>query len=253
VPARAGQLTFSFFSFSNSAIVPRIMRQSPDILTSVTFWASVGTLLSAAGAWFAYAGTARGSRKQNHEALTNLIAGVEAELALVSEFARGGEGDQGFLLSKTKKQLVDEHPDWFNPSRMTSKFETPMLSSMTSSPFAKSVGKRLPTFVLLNHAIRRLLEQVDRLNDFALGDLVLYHKVMVKYGAKGNPADLASSTTPEGVVVPPPHTIQWTDLERTYINLIFMMKSWDTPARHRRSRRAVDRPLSRVPFREESA
>jgi hypothetical protein len=201
------------------------MKQPPDILTSVTFWAAVGTLLSAAGAWFAYAGTVWASRKQNHDALTNLIAGVEAELELVSELAHGGKGDQGFLLSKNKVQLVKEHPDWFNPSRMISKVEAPTLSSLTSSPFAKSVGKRLPTFVLLNHAIRLLMEQVDRLNNFALGDLALYQSVMVKYGAKGDPADIAFSPVPAEVVVPLPHTIQWTDLERTYINLIFVMNA----------------------------
>jgi hypothetical protein len=199
------------------------MKQLPDIVTSVTFWAAVGTLWSAAGAWFTYVAAAVSSRQQNHDGLMNLIAGVEAEFDLVSEWARGGEGDQGYLLSKTRVVSVQEHPDWFNPSRMIFTFETPALSSLTNSPFAKSVGAQLHTFVSLNHSIRRLFAQVDRLNAFALGDLKMYQSVMEKYGSKVDAADMAFLPAPSTISVPPPHKINWTQLERVYINLIFMM------------------------------
>ncbi len=199
------------------------MKQLPDVLTSVAFWAAVGTLWSAAGAWFTYVAATSSSRRQDYDGISNLISGIEAELDLVSEWAHGDEGDQGFLASKTRLELVKENPDWFNPSRMIFKFDTPALNSLTSSPFAKSAVSQLPSFVRLNLAIRRLLDYVDRLNAFALGDLGLYQSVLVKYGYKGDPADLASSTIHKEIVVPLPHTIPWTTTERIYINHLFLM------------------------------
>ena len=69
------------------------MRQLPDIMTSATFWASVGTLWAAAGAWFAYVAAAVSSRQEAYQGVLNLIAGLEAELHLVSEWAAGDEGN----------------------------------------------------------------------------------------------------------------------------------------------------------------
>ena len=102
-------------------------------------------------------------------------------------------------------------------------FETPALSSLTNSPFAKAVGAQLYSFVSLNHSIRRLFAQVYRLNSFALGDLGMYRSVMEKYGSKVDAADIAFLPTPSEISIPPPHKIVWTQLERVYINLIFMM------------------------------
>ncbi|HEX6505288.1 MAG TPA: hypothetical protein VF011_18745 [Terriglobales bacterium] len=200
-----------------------MMKQLPDIAASVAFWASVGTLWGAAGAWFTYAGAAKEARRQFHDGLMNLIAGVEAELDLVSAWASGGEGDKGYLLSKTRVQLVKEHQDWFNPSRMIFKFDTPALSSLTSSPYARPVGELLPSFVQLNHAIRQLLDYMDRLHGFVMGSLGLYQRVMEKFGAKDNPLALAASPTPMEITVPLVHTIEWSQDEKVYINHIFMM------------------------------
>src|SRR5438445_3402057 len=88
------------------------MKQLPDILTSATFWASIGTLWAASGAWFTYVAAAIASRQQNYEGILNLIKGLEAELELVSEWASGDEGSKGYLV-KTRIQLMKEHPDWF--------------------------------------------------------------------------------------------------------------------------------------------
>jgi hypothetical protein len=70
------------------------MKQLPDILTSATFWASVGTLWAASGAWFIYVAAAVDSRQKTYEGILSLIAGLEVELELVSEWT-GGAGSQG--------------------------------------------------------------------------------------------------------------------------------------------------------------
>lgn len=95
------------------------MKQLPDILTSATFWASLATLWAASGAWFTCVASEVASRKKKYDGILSLIKGLEAELALVSEWASGEEGAQGYPV-RTRLQLVKEHPDWFNPSRMES-------------------------------------------------------------------------------------------------------------------------------------
>src|SRR5438045_2744443 len=102
------------------------MKQLPDILTSSSFWASVATMGAASGAWFTYIAAEMASRQRTYEGILSLIEGLEAELALVSEWAAGGEGNQGYV-SKTRAELVKEHPDWFNPSRAVFRFSTPTL------------------------------------------------------------------------------------------------------------------------------
>lgn len=90
------------------------MKQLPDILTSATFWASIATMWAASGAWFTYVAAAVASKQQTYEGILSLIEGLEAELALVSEWASGEEGSQGYL-AKPRGQLAKEHSDWFNP------------------------------------------------------------------------------------------------------------------------------------------
>src|SRR5690349_10817445 len=111
------------------------MKQLPDILSSATFWASIATMWAASGAWFTYVASVVASRQRTYDGIANLIEGLEAEMVLVSQWASGDEGNQGYL-SKTRAQLVSEHPDWFNPSRAVFKFSTPSLSSVTNSPYA---------------------------------------------------------------------------------------------------------------------
>ena len=79
------------------------MKRLPDILTSATFWASIATMWAASGAWFTYVAVAVASRQQTYEGILNLIEGLEAELALVSEWAAGNECNQGYV-SKTRAQ-----------------------------------------------------------------------------------------------------------------------------------------------------
>lgn len=189
------------------------MKQLPDIVTSATFWAAVGTLWSAAGAWFTYVAAAVNSRQETYEGISNLIAGLEAELNLVKEWADGGEG------KKTKVQLVKDHPDWFNPSRRIFPFSTPVLSNFTTSPHTKSLGPLIRPMVMLNHSIRRLLDSIADYNAFVMGDVALYQSVLEKYATSPNDAH---SVSPAPVLVPPPHKIEWTDEEHVYINHIFM-------------------------------
>lgn len=133
------------------------MKQLPDILTSTTFWASIATLGAASGAWFTYVAAELASRQRTYEGIRSLIEGLEEELDLVSQWASGDEGNQGYL-QKSPAQLGQEHPDWFNPSRAIFKFSTPTLSNLTNSPYASYLTPVIKPLVMLNHSIRRLFE-----------------------------------------------------------------------------------------------
>jgi hypothetical protein len=202
--------------------MPLAMKQLPDILTSAAFWASIGTLWTAAGAWFTYVASAIDSRRKTYDGVSNLIEGLEEELKLVSEWAAGGEGERGYLRS-TRAKLARERTDWFNPSRMIFTFGTPNLNSLTSSPYAKSMGTVVRPFVLLSHSIRRLFDYIERYQAFVMGDVALFQAVLEKYAPKSSPLDQARSTLPDTIVVPLPSSIQWRPEERVYINNIFMM------------------------------
>jgi hypothetical protein len=196
------------------------MKQLPDVLTSTTFWASIATLWAASGAWFTYVAAVVASRQQTYEGIVSLIEGLEAELALVSEWASGEEGSQGYL-SKTRGQLAKEHPDWFNPSRAVFKFSTPTLSNLTNSPYAKSLTPIVRSFVMLNHSIRRLFDNIERYQAFVFGDIAMYQSVLPKFAV--NPANLGFSTMPTSIVSPHPSQIGLTTEEQVYVNHIFMM------------------------------
>ncbi len=198
------------------------MKQLPDILTSATFWASIGTLWAAAGAWFTYVAATLDSRRKTYDGVSNLVEGLEAELALVSEWAAGGENEMGYIKA-TRHQLVQVHPDWFNPSRMIFTFDTPTLSGLTNSPHVKSIGPVIRPMVVLNHSIRRFFDYIDRYQAFVMGDVATYQSVLAKYAPKGSPLEAAHSVMPETIVVPPPSKIQWEPKERVYINHVFMM------------------------------
>ena len=195
------------------------MKQLPDIVTSASFWASIATMWAASGAWFTYVAAVITSRQQTYEAILNLIEGLEAELALVSEWAAGDEGNQGYL-SRARAQLTIEHTDWFNPSRAIFKFSTPTLSNLTTSPYAKSLTPIVRPFVMLNHSIRRLFENIDRYQAFVFGDLTMYQSILPKFATK--PA-LGSAKTPTTIATPHPSQIGLTPQEQVYVNHIFMM------------------------------
>ena len=144
-----------------------VMKQLPDILTSATFWASIATMWAASGAWFTYVAAAVDSRQQTYEGMLSLIEGLEAEFALVSQWA-GNEGGQGYV-SKTRAQLRQEHLDWFNPTRSVFKFGTPVLIMCTNSPYAKSLRLIIRPHVMLNHSIRRCLSTSSDTSHSCLG------------------------------------------------------------------------------------
>jgi hypothetical protein len=199
------------------------MKQLPDILTSATFWASIATMWAASAAWFTYVAAAVASRQQTYEGILNLIEGLEAELALVSQWAAGDDGNQGYLL-KTRAQLVKEHRDWFNPSRSVFKFSTPVLNDVTNSLYAKFLTPIIRPLVMLNHSIRRVFENIDRYHAFVFGDIAKYQSVLPKFAV--NPVNLGASTTPMTIVSPDPAQMGLTPEEQVYVNHIFMMNEW---------------------------
>jgi hypothetical protein len=199
------------------------VKQLPDILTSATFWASIATMWAAAGAWFTYVAASLTSRQQTYEGILILIEGLEAELALVSIWAAGDEGNQGYV-SKTRAQLRKEHLDWFNPSRSVFKFSTPVLNNVTNSPYAKFLTPVIRPLVMLNHSIRRLFENIERYQAFVFGDIARYQSVLPKFAV--NPPNLGASTTPTSIVLLDPSQIGLTEEEQVYVNHIFMMNEW---------------------------
>jgi len=128
------------------------------------------------------------------------MAGIEAELDLVSEWASGGEHDLGYLQSKTKIELTKEHPDWFNPSRQIFSFDTPSLQSFTRSAQLRLLAEIVLPLVRLNYSIRRLFDLHNELRTFANSNPELYSSVFKK---------LATTPAP------------FTDEEQVYMNIIF--------------------------------
>jgi hypothetical protein len=196
------------------------MKQLPDILTSTTFWASIATLGAASGAWFTYVAAERTLRKRYYEGVMSLIEGLQAELELVSEWAAGGEGNQGYL-SKTRAQLAAEHPEWFNPSKSVFTFQTPVLNNVMNSPYARSLAPIGRQLVMLNHSIRRLFDTMGRYQAFVFGDVALYQSVLPKFAV--NPPNLAASFMPMSIVSPHPAHLGLTPQEQVYVNHIYMM------------------------------
>lgn len=199
------------------------MKQLPDILSSANFWASIATMWAAAGAWGTYVALEAASRKKKYDGIMSLVEGLEAELALVSAWASGEDGAQGYPKA-TRLELVLGHPDWFNPSRMVFKFSTPRLNDVTNSAYVGSLGPIIPQLVTLNHAIHQLLDSIDRLQAFVMGDVLMYQSVMEKLAPKTSPVELALSPPPTVISMPQYlNQIAWTQQERAYINIIFMM------------------------------
>jgi hypothetical protein len=196
------------------------MKQLPDILTSTTFWASIATLGAASGAWFAYVAAELTSRQRDYEGILSLIEGLEAELELVSEWACGDEGNQGYV-SKTRAQLGAQHPEWFNPSKSVFTFQTPVLNNVMNSPYARSLTPIGHQLVMLNHSIRRLFDTMGRYQAFVFGDIALYQSVLPKFAV--NPPNLAASVMPASILTPHPAHLELTPHEQVYVNHIYMM------------------------------
>jgi hypothetical protein len=154
------------------------MKQLPDIATSAAFWASIGTLWSAAGAWFTYVGAAKASRRQTHEGVLNLLAGIETELELVGAWASGKEGDLGYMKCDDLTELTGKHPDWFNPSRLIFTFDVPTLNALTSSPYVRFLTPIIPPVVRLNQSIRRFFDYLATYNAFVASDPDTYQRLV---------------------------------------------------------------------------
>ena len=88
-------------------------------------------------------GVALDSRRKIYDGILSLIEGLDAEFDLVTEWAAGDGGNQGYV-SKTRPQLANEHPDWFNPSRAVFKFSTPVLNNVNELALRQVLNTHYP-------------------------------------------------------------------------------------------------------------
>lgn len=139
---------------------------------------------AAAGAWFTFYAAMMTSRTQNQNAVMNLIAGLEAELELITFWASGADEDLGYLQLQTAAQLAREHEDWFNPSRQIFRFEAPALEALTTSPQLSRLTPLIKPLVRLNYSIRRVFDLHSELRTFAVAHPHLYKSVVRKLSAK---------------------------------------------------------------------
>lgn len=146
----------------------------PDISTSVAFWAGIATLWTAAGAWFTFKATALKTRQDTYEGIRNLLVGLTVELDFIKQWASGGEGDLGYVLSSDPKELAESRPDWFNPSRYIFDFETPTLQNFTLSPYVGHLAAIVRPLVKLNYSFRRLYGVHADYRAFATNNPSLY-------------------------------------------------------------------------------
>jgi|SRR5581483_394771 len=176
------------------------MMSLPDIYTSASFWASVATIEAAAGAWISFWSTVKASRKQAYDSVLNLLTGIEAELDLVSAWASGEEGSHGYLQSKTQQDLVNEHSDWFFPTRQIFTFDYPLLQTVTTYTQLRDLTPIVQPLVFLNDALRKVFDLHAELRTFANSHPALFDSVSKKL-----------SKTPN----------TFTTDEQVYMNLIF--------------------------------
>lgn len=176
------------------------MKQLPDILTSTTFWSAVLTIWAAVGAWFTFIAAARASRNQTHADIMNLLAGIEAELDLVSLWANGHENSGGYLQEHDKEKLAKGHPDWFNPSRQIFTFDTPSLQSFTASAQLRHLSEIVRPLVRLNYSVRRVFDLHSELRTFVNSHPELYDQVCKKLSEVPN---------------------VFTSEEKVYMNIVF--------------------------------
>jgi hypothetical protein len=168
----------------------RRVKPLPDVPTSASFWAAIATLWGAAGAWFTFVLAAKASGKQTREGILNLIAGIEAELSVIESWARGKEGDVGYLKSDNPT-LIQNHPDWFNPSRHIYTFGSPTLNDFTNSPFVGHLMPLVPAIVRLSNSIHRLFDFVTTTyNPFVSSDPHSYQEAARMFSAGMQPEQL---------------------------------------------------------------
>lgn len=172
----------------------------PDIPTSVSFWAGIATLLSAAGAWFTFVATAYNSRRETYKGIQNLLVGLKAELDLIKQWASGGEGDPGYVLPEDLRELTKEQRDWFNPSRYIFTLETPTLQNFTLSPYLRLLNPVVEPLVKLRYSFRRVFDFHADYRAFVNSSTSLYLSVYRK--------------------LKEPKNVYSTD-ERDYMNFVF--------------------------------
>jgi hypothetical protein len=162
----------------------------PDIPTSVSFWAGIATMGSAAGAWFTFVATAYKARRDTYEGIRNLLTGIRVELDFIKEWASGKEGDPGYVLPTDMAELVTQKQDeWFNPSRYIFTFETPNLQHLTVSPYIRHLARLVQPLVKLSYSFHRLFDLHADYRAFVNGNPTLYASVFKKIKIK-NPLSI---------------------------------------------------------------
>jgi hypothetical protein len=156
---------------------------------SAAFWASLATLWGAAAAWFTYFGTVWQNRKDRDGALRTLLSGLNAELAVVNDWA-GGSGS-GY--PNQMENIQQQQPGWFVPSRLIFSFQCPLIHGLTNSPYIRELQPIVADVVALSRSITRLFDCYGEYRTYVTSQPTLYDSVMSKItSAQGAPLALTN-------------------------------------------------------------
>jgi hypothetical protein len=97
---------------------------------------------------------------------------------------------------------------------------SPPLSNLTNSPYVGYLTPIIKPLVMLNHSIRRLVDNIDRYHMFVFGDVEKYQSTLPKFA--NNPPNVGLSVVPTAIALPHPSQIGLTPDEQVYVNHIFM-------------------------------
>src|SRR5213596_493390 len=109
-----------------------------DVLNAAAFWGSIAQLLGIGAAWLAFVSERHDARKRTFEAERSTLAGIEAEMRLISPWASGDPPENpGYPPGSPESYKDEKWADWSNPFRIIFRLECPVIRNLTRSPHAR--------------------------------------------------------------------------------------------------------------------
>lgn len=148
---------------------------------TATIWASAGALIGGVVVWIAFVKDREKGRKALDRGVRNTLLGLEVELDLIQPWATGGENGLGYPamgdLSESRAYYKPRQRDWQNPRRFVHAVQSPTISSLTQSPYARHLQGIIREFANLDFSIRAFFKLHDEYRAYVLSQPVLYDLV----------------------------------------------------------------------------